>query len=81
MLVNREGYFEMAYDFGRKFDQSESINFHYISEELQHSKGFEMFLLSLHLGFLIIFLFFKWLSFDSLTGLFEAVRLWPISFE
>ena len=81
MLANRAGYFEMAYDFGRKFDQSESINFHYITQEMQHSKPFEMFLLSLHLGFLVIFLFTKWLSFSSVSGLLEAVRLWPINFE
>lgn len=31
ILKNWRGYKEMAYDFDRNFDQSESINFHYIS--------------------------------------------------
>ena len=31
ILKNWRGYKEMAYDFGRNFDQSESINFHYIT--------------------------------------------------
>ena len=71
ILANADGYFEMAYDFSRKFDQSESINFHYLSQKMQHSKEFEQFLLSLHLGFLVIFLLFKWTSAKSIPDLFS----------
>ena len=71
----------MAYDFTRQFDASESVNFHYISEKTMKSRPFEIFLLSLHLGFLLIFLFFKWTKYNSIPELFNNVRLWPISHE
>lgn len=45
------------------------------------SRPFEIFLLSLHLGFLLIFLFFKWTKYNSVEDLFKYVRLWPISHE
>ena len=32
LLKNQEGYLRMAYDFDRKFAQSESINFQYLTE-------------------------------------------------
>jgi len=34
IIKNWRGYKEMAYDFGRNFDQSESINFHYLTAEM-----------------------------------------------
>ena len=37
LLKNAEGYLRMAYDFDRKFAQSESINFQYLTEQFQHS--------------------------------------------
>lgn len=79
VLKNWRGYKEMAYDFGRNFDQSESINFHYISQELQHSEPFKQFLLLLHLSFLLIFLVFKWTRFDFFLSLFDQVRLLDFS--
>ena len=82
MLKNAKGYFLMAYDFDRKFAQSESINFQYFSEAFNHSKWFEHFMLSLHLGCLIIFLVFKWTnSYGNPFTLFKDVRLWPMTFE
>ena len=88
ILKNAKGYFDMAYDFGRKFDQSESVNFHYISQETQHSKWFEALLLSLHLGFLVIFLLFKWTgqgdsqkSVPWAARFFKDIRLFPMTFE
>lgn len=69
----------MAYDFGRNFDQSESINFHYITQEMQHSEPFKKFLLVLHLSFLVIFLVFKWTRFDFFFTIFQQVRLFDFS--
>ena len=66
LLKNAKGYFMMAYDFDRKFAQSESINFQYLTENFQHSPQFERSLLALHLGFLIIFLLFKWTKTTSI---------------
>jgi len=66
LLKNAKGYFMMAYDFDRKFAQSESINFQYLTENFQHSPHFERSLLALHLGFLIIFLLFKWTKTTSI---------------
>lgn len=66
LLKNAKGYLLMAYDFDRKFAQSESINFQYLTEEFQHGPRFEKFLLALHLGFLIIFLLFKWTNTTSI---------------
>ena len=34
IMKNWRGYKEMAYDFDRNFDQSESINYHYITQEM-----------------------------------------------
>ena len=85
MLKNAKGYFLMAYDFDRKFAQSESINFQFFTEEFAHSKFVEKVLLSLHFGFLIIFLLFKWTDLFSggnpITNLFKQVRLYPMTFE
>ena len=82
LLKNAKGYLLMAYDFDRKFAQSESINFQYWTEEFAHSKPVELFLLALHLGFLIIFLIFKWTdSYGNPITLFRDVRLWPLTFE
>lgn len=84
MLKNANGYFRMAYDFDRKFAQSESINFQYFSESFQHSPMLEKFLLFLHFGGLLFFLLFKWTDFELcnfIPKLFSEVRLWPLSFE
>jgi len=82
LLKNAKGYLLMAYDFDRKFAQSESINFQYLSEEFAHSKQVEVFLLALHLTFLLIFLIFKWTdSWGNPITLFRDVRLWPLTFE
>jgi alpha-1,3-mannosyltransferase len=82
LLKNAKGYLLMAYDFDRKFAQSESINFQYWTEEFAHSKPVEKFLIGLHLLFLIIFLVFKWTgSYGNPITLFRDVRLWPCTPE
>jgi len=48
-----------------------------------HTSFFKNFLLAGHLGFLIIFLVFKWTGTDSynknpIVGFFEEVRAWPL---
>ena len=41
-----------------------------------------MFLIGLHLTFLLIFLIFKWTdSYGNPITLFRDVRLWPLTFE
>lgn len=87
LIKNAKGYYLMAYDFDRKFAQSESINFQYFSEAFTFSRGFERTLLALHFGFLFIFLFLKWTGKETskeasyLARLFREVRLWPLTFE
>jgi hypothetical protein len=71
----------MAYDFDRKFAQSESINFQFFSEEFNFSQTSQNILLSLHLGCLVLFLLFKWTNSSGLPSLFKEVRLWPLTFE
>jgi hypothetical protein len=44
-----------------------------MSQELMHSDGFNKFLLALHLGFLLIFLGFKWTD-----NLLKDVRLFNL---
>ena len=85
ILKNAKGYYLMAYDFDRKFAQSESINFQYFSEAYNHSKQFEKIMLGLHFGSLFLFLFVKWTGKQSekwsVLSLFKEVRLWPMTFE
>lgn len=80
IMVNKEAYFQMSYNFDRVFLKVEQVNFQFLNEELMHSDGFNKFLLMGHLSFLLIFLFFKWTSgiFD-LPQVLREVGVLPIS--
>ena len=60
ILVNSKAYFEMSYNFERVFQKVEQVNFQFLTQDFMHSDGFNKFLLTLHLGFLVVFLVCKW---------------------
>ena len=59
-MVNKEAYLSMSYNFDRRFLKIEQVNFQFLSEKFQHSDLFNHVLLAGHVGFLVIFLLFKW---------------------
>jgi len=63
----------MAYNFDRVFLKQEQVNFQFMTQEFMHSDGFNKFLLAMHLGFLLIFLVFKWTD-----NLLKDVRLFDL---
>ena len=50
----------MSYNFDRVFMKIEQVNWQFLSEEFMHSDFFNKALLLGHVGFLVIFLLFKW---------------------
>ena len=83
LLVNAKAYLNMSYNFERQFVKREQVNFQFMTEEFMHSKFFNTFLLCGHLGFLIVFLLFKWTGTDSrnpnpIMRFFEDVRALPL---
>ena len=60
LLVNKEAYLSMSYNFERRFVKLEQVNFQFLSEKFQHSELFNKILLVGHVAFLVIFLLFKW---------------------
>ncbi|OMJ75488.1 hypothetical protein SteCoe_25337 [Stentor coeruleus] len=59
LLVNPRGYFTMAFDFSRVFDQKESAYWQFLPNEVFVSKIFHNTLLVFHVTLLLIFLFRK----------------------
>ena len=59
LQTNPSGYFKMAFDFSRVFDQKESAYWQFIPESTFTSKPFHNLLLVLHVLFLLIFLWRK----------------------
>jgi alpha-1,3-mannosyltransferase len=73
LMANPQAYFSMAYNFDRVFLKQEQVNFQFMTQEFMHSDGFNKFLLAMHLGFLLIFLVFKWTD-----NLLKDVRLFDL---
>lgn len=59
LITNSRGYFTMAFDFSRVFDQKESAYWQFFPNEVFVSKIFHNTLLVLHVTLLLIFLFRK----------------------
>lgn len=60
LIVNKEAYISMSYNFDRRFVKIEQVNFQFLSEKFQHSDLFNKILLAGHVGFLLVFLLCKW---------------------
>jgi alpha-1,3-mannosyltransferase len=73
LMANPQAYFSMAYNFDRVFLKQEQVNFQFMTQEFMHSDGFNKFLLAMHLGFLLLFLVFKWTD-----NLLKDVRLFDL---
>mmetsp|Transcript_25544 Transcript_25544/g.28381 ORF Transcript_25544/g.28381 Transcript_25544/m.28381 type:complete len:293 (-) Transcript_25544:19-897(-) len=74
--ANPASYFNKAFEFKREFLFKWSVNWNYLGEEIAINPNFALGLLSLHVLFLVIFLFTKWVS---LKNIFNELSIYPFS--
>lgn len=79
LITNSKGYFTMAFDFSRIFDQKESAYWQFFPNEIFISRVFHTSLLVLHVIFLLIFLFTKAATGKTLKEKMKSLNL-PTSF-
>ena len=77
ILHNADSYFKKAFEFDRQFLFKWSVNWNYLGERVATSREFALILLGLHLLFLLIFLFSKWIEFSRI---FRELSISPLQF-
>lgn len=60
LAANPVGYLTRSFNLGRQFFFKWTVNWRFLPEWLFHSRYFHVLLLLLHIGFLIVFFFYKW---------------------
>ena len=70
-------YFTSAFDFGRRFVHTWSVNWKFVPEGIFLSRGFAGALIVLHLGLLVVFAQRRWLAPSGMT-LQEAFRTYIV---
>jgi len=71
----RRQFVSEAFNFGRQFLYKWTVNWKFLSEKTFSSKLFQNSLLACHVGFLFVFLFYKWLDPKSVTGGKSRLRM------
>jgi alpha-1,3-mannosyltransferase len=80
IAVNSSGYFTMAFDFSRIFIQKESAYWQFLSNGIFVSRTFHIFLLALHVLFLLVFLVTKAADRTSFKRFLVSLNL-PVSLD
>ena len=75
LQTNPGGYFKMAFDFSRVFDQKESAYWQFVPEETFRSKAFHNGLLVLHVLSLLVFLYRKAVCGSSIRSKLRSLNL------
>ena len=60
LLTNPVGYLARSFNLGRQFFFKWTVNWRFLPNWMFHSRYFHVLLVLLHIGFLIVFLFYKW---------------------
>jgi alpha-1,3-mannosyltransferase len=75
LLENPAGYMERAFNFGRQFDYTWTVNWRLISQETFLDRRLHLVLLGLHIGALVLFWLYRWSAAHGAVSLFQRAPL------
>eukprot|EP00038_Savillea_parva_P009404 m.183332 g.183332 ORF g.183332 m.183332 type:complete len:430 (-) comp15789_c0_seq1:48-1337(-) len=75
LLENPIGYINRAFNFGRQFDYTWTVNWRLISQDVFLDRRLHLALLGLHVGSIVMFWLFKWSAAHGPVSLFQRAAL------